>query len=266
MSHLKSLGRWRKLLKEVLSNLHTNEGGSVGWERSGQSWTHTWEEGLDTTLAVDLLGGSSDRNVDVGRLLGRLDGVNWENTEPHGNTSKTTGNRNGTQRQVLTWSGQLLLQDLVGSKVKSRTWTVSGQSSSGTLENGSDTTGLVHLSNDRTHSGLLTVSNLHHNLDSLEWSSDQSSWNSRDETSSRGLTNSKVLGLLASVRTDNLLTHVVTPEGNSEHRSNTQQWRQHTSVETKSTVLGQGALKTLGGGLVNTSLQTNLDQVEWVAS
>lgn len=217
-----------------MSQLDTQEGGGVGRHGTRQRRADTGEEGLETTLAVQLLDDSANGHARLrARLQTALDGVDGEDGDPHGHTSTSTGNGNGRQTQLAVGlagdgvlGGKLLLDVLVGGKVGGGTGAVASEGGNAATEDGADAALLVEVANDVNGAvvlGLLAgledllALDLEDDLDALKGGGNGSHGNGGQETGGGDLANGEgAVGVGSGEVADDLLADIITPEGDGD--------------------------------------------------
>lgn len=219
------------LVHGLVSQLDTQEGDSVSGHSSGQSRAEAGEEGLDTALSVELANDASQRDVALGSLQTRLDGIDGEDRNPHGNTGGTTSSHDGGNAQLArgvtvgVLGAKLGLDDLVRGKVTGGSGTVTGKRGKGAAEDGADATLLVKLADDVAGAAvlgllarceLLLALDLQNNLDALKGGRDGRHGDGREETGGRDLGDGEAVGADGADVGDDLLAEIVAPEGHSD--------------------------------------------------
>lgn len=144
----------KELIHGLVGQLHAQEGCCVRGHGTRQSGTDTGEESLEAARGVDALDSAADRGAALCGLQTRLDSVDGEDGDPHGNTSGTTRSHDSRQRKrtreasLRILGRQLPLHNLVCSEVGSGTGAVAGKRHGGATEDGADTALLVQLTDD----------------------------------------------------------------------------------------------------------------------
>lgn len=205
------------------------QGSGVGGNSSGQSRAKPREEGLETTAGVDAADSSANCGLAGGALQARLDGVDGENGNPHGNTSRTTGGQDsghgelagGVAVRILGCQGALDI--FVSSEVGGRAGTITGQGHCASTEDTADATLLVQLPNHVQSTGVLGLLSrrrrvlaldLQEHLDSLKRSCDQGHGDGGEETGGGDLANGVLGGVVLHAHFGELanerLAHVIT--------------------------------------------------------
>lgn len=225
------LNRTESLVHGLVSQLDTQEGGGVGGHGSAQSRTEAREEGLDTSLSVELADDASQRDVALGGLQTRLDGIDGEDGNPHGNTGSTTCSHDGGNAQLArgvavgVLGAELGLDDLVRGKVTGGSGTITGERGEGAAEDGADAALLVELADDVAGAAvlgllagreLLLALDLQNNLDALEGGRDGRHGDGREEAGGRGLGDGEAVGADGADARDDLLAEIVAPEGHGD--------------------------------------------------
>lgn len=215
-----------------MSQLDTEESGGVGGHGTGQSRTEAGEEGLEATASVQLADHTTKGDVALGSLEARLDGVDGEDGNPHGDTGGATGSDDGTNAEVaggLAGDGVLgaksALDVLVGGKVRGGTRAVTGESSDAAAENGAHTTLLVELADDvetaavlgllARGEGLLTL-DLEDDLDALKGGGNGRHGDGGKETSGGDLADGEAVRANRGDVADYRLADTIAPEGNGD--------------------------------------------------
>ncbi|TLS29179.1 hypothetical protein PpBr36_00103 [Pyricularia pennisetigena] len=170
---------------------------SVGRDRSRQSRSESWEESLVATLSIQALDDTTDRDIALSSLQPALDGVNREDRDPHGDSSRRAGTCDGHQAQLPTRlasdrvdGGQLPLDVLIRSKVCRRPGAVTRQRRHAAAEDRSHSAFLIQLpyyvettAVARLLAGceLLLTLDLQDHLYTLKWCRDGSHWYGGEE-------------------------------------------------------------------------------------
>lgn len=222
------------LVHGLVSQLDTQEGGSVSGHGTRQRRADTREEGLEAALAVQLLDDSANGHAGLGaRLQTALDGINGENGDPHSHTGTSTSNGNGRQTQLAVGlasdgvlGGELLFDVLVGGKVGGGAGTVAGKGGNAAAEDGADTALFVEVADDIDGAvvlGLLArledllALDLEDDLDALKGGGDGGHGNGGQETGSGDLANGEgAVGVGGGEVADDLLADIVAPKGDGD--------------------------------------------------
>jgi len=241
----------------------------VGRHSSSQSRSESWEESLQSTVTVHRPDGTSNGRSAFSTLHPRLDGINREHRNPHGDTGGTTSSQHSRHGQFARDVPPLILRSqaafdvFVGGKVRGGSGTVTRQGHGTTTENTAQTTLLVQLFNDVQSAGVFRLLagwrrvlalDLEENLDTLEGGGDQGHGDRGEETGGGDLVDGELGSVVfdAHLRkaADDCFTQVVTPEANSDctgttlarlasttgnrltHRSNTNKRRRNTSIQS----------------------------------
>lgn len=288
-----------------MSQLDTQEGGGVGRDGTGQGRTEAGEEGLEAAAAVELADDTTKSDVALGGLEARLDGVDGEDGNPHGNTGSTTGGDDGADAEVaggLAGDGVLgaegALDVLVGGKVGGGAGAVAGEGGDAAAEDGADAALLVELADDVEAAvvfgllagaeGLLAL-DLEDDLDALKGGGDGGHGDGGEETGGGDLADGEAVWADLGDAADYLLADTVAPEGDGDcgrgglvwgaarkrvhgkltHGSDADEGRADTGVETSAqTIAGNALLDDVNGGRVDAALgglQADLDEVKRVA-
>lgn len=187
------------------------QSGSVGRNSTSQGRTKPGEECLHTTAGVDRADRTADGRTARSTLHARLDGVDGEDGDPHGDTSSTTSRQDGGHRElpgdvaVLILGGEGALDVLVGGEVGGRSGTIPSERHGATPEDTADSTLLVQLADDIHSTGVLGLLagwgwvltlDLEQHLDTLERRRDQGHGDGGEETGSRDLANCVLRGVV----------------------------------------------------------------------
>lgn len=221
-----------ELVHGLVSQLNTKEGGGVGGHGTGQGGTEAGEEGLVTSLAVQLPDDTAERDVALSRLQAGFDCVDGEDGDPHGNTSSGTGAGDGCETQLAAGlsgvgvdGSELALDVLVRGEVGGRTRTVTGEGGGTTTEDTAHASLAVQLLDDVEAAAvlgllaggeLLLALDLEDDLDALKGGRDGRHGDGREEAGGRGLRDGEPLGGDLADASDDLLAEVVTPEGDGD--------------------------------------------------
>lgn len=215
-----------------MSQLDAQESSGIGWDSSGEGGTETGEEGSVTAPAVDITDDAANSDVALGGLEARLDGVDGEDGNPHGNTSTSAGAGDGSEAQLtggLASDGVLgaesALDILVGGEVGSGSRTITSESGDAAAEDGANTAFAVELAND-VHTAtilglfaggkLLLALNLENNLDSLKGGGDSRHGNGGEEASGGELGQGEAIWADSGDVVDELFADIITPEGDGD--------------------------------------------------
>lgn len=283
--------RWRLikgLFHGLVRQLDTEESGGVCRNSSGQGRAKAGEEGLDSATGKDTLDGAADGGPTFGRLQSRLDGVDGEDGDPHGNTRSTTSSHDCGQAQfsggiaVGVLGAETALDILVDGKVGGGTRTITSQSHGTASKHRPNTTFLVELSDDIDTAivlGLLAggqlflALDLEKNLDSLKGGCDEGHGDGGEEAGGTDLADGVLGGIVldgdGGKVVDQSLAHVITPETDGKHGGDTDEWGRDTGVETTGEALTRDRLSDhVHGARVDTlfsRLQAHLDQIKGMA-
>lgn len=222
----------KRLLHGLVGQLNTEERRGVGGHGSRQGGTEAREEGLEATLAVQLADGAAEGDVALGSLEARLDSVDGEDGDPHGDTGGGSGAGDGRQAELaggLAGDGVLgaegALDVLVGGKVGGRAGTVAGKGGGAAAEDAAHTALTIELADDIETTAvlgllaggeLLLALDLQDDLDALEGGGDGGHGDGGEETGGGGLSDGQTVGGDGGDVADELLAEVVAPEGNSD--------------------------------------------------
>lgn len=179
--------------------------------RSCESRAESREERLEPAVGVDGADGPADGRPSGGALHPRLDCVDGEDRNPHGNAGRTTGRQDSRQRELAgriavgILRGQAALDVLVRGEVGCRTRTVSRERHGTATEHAADSALLVQLPDDVNASGILGLLarwrrvlalDLQEDLDPLEGSGDQSHGDGGEETGGGDLADGVLGGVI----------------------------------------------------------------------
>lgn len=111
-----------KRREELLRELHTKETGSIRWERTSKSWSHTLEERTGTFFLHEHLVAVRDTAVRAfwSSLDARLEHISRDGNGPIDNTSETTGDEHAERRRFLAFWSQTTLNGFETAKVADR--------------------------------------------------------------------------------------------------------------------------------------------------
>lgn len=215
-----------------MSEFDAQEGRSIGGHGSRQGRAEAREEGLETSLAVELTNDAANRDVALGGLQARLDRVHGEDGDPHGDTSSGAGGSHGGQTQLARWlprdgilGAELALDVLVGGKVGGGAGPVAGEGGGAAAEDAADAAFAVELADDVEAAAvlgllaggeLLLALNLEDDLDALKGGGDHGHGDGGEEARGRDLADGVALGGDGRDGADDLLAEVVAPEGHGD--------------------------------------------------
>lgn len=213
----------------LVSQLHAQEGGSIGRHSTSQGRAEAREERLEAAPAVQLADDAAERDVALGRLQARLDGVDGEDGDPHGDAGGGTGAGDGRQAQLargLAGDGvlgaQRALDVLVGGEVGGGPGPVAGQGGRAAAENAAHAALAVELADDVEAAvvlgllagrELLLALDLEDDLDALKGRGDGRHGYGGQEAGRGDLPDGQALGPDGGRGRDDLLAEVVSPEG-----------------------------------------------------
>ena len=220
------------LVQSLVCQLDTQKGSGIRRHCSCQSGSESWEEGSETTLAVQLADDSADADVALGRLQPRLDGIDGEDGNPHGHTSGGAGTGDGREAEVsggLAGDGvlgaQLPLDVLVGGKVGSRAGSVAGQSGHAAPEDAAHAALAVQLTHHVDAAAvlgllagreLLLALDLQDDLYALEGGRDGGHGYGGEEAGGGDLGDGQAVGGHGGKVANELLAEIVAPEGDGD--------------------------------------------------
>lgn len=229
-SHLLRLAK--SLVHGTVSQLDTQECSSIGRDGTGEGRTESGEECLVAATAVNLANDAAEGDVAFGRLEARLDGVNGEDGDPHGDAGGTTGGDDGAEAQVaggLAGDGVLgaepALDVLVGGEVRGGAGPVAGESGDAAAEDGAQAALTVELADDVDAAAVLWLLaggkrllalNLENNLDALKGGGDGGLGDGGEEAGGGDLADGEAVGADAGDAADNLLADTISPERNGD--------------------------------------------------
>lgn len=151
----KLLGLAKRLVHGIVSQLDTQERGRVGRHGTSQRRAEAREEGLVAAAGVQLPDDAAQRHVALGRLQARLDRVDGEDGDPHGDTGRTTGGDDGAEAQLArgpagdgVLGAEAALDVLVGGKVAGGAGAVAGERGDAAAEDAAHAALLVELADD----------------------------------------------------------------------------------------------------------------------
>lgn len=215
-----------------MCQLHAQECCCVGGNSTSERRTEAREEGLVTALAVELADDASDGDVTLGGLEARLDSIDRENGNPHGNTGTSTGASHGRQAQLagrLSSDGilgaQTLLDNLVSGKVRSASGPVTSKGRNAATEDGANAALAVELAHDVQAAAvlwllagreLLLALDLQDDLDALEGGGDGRHGDGGEEAGGGELAGGQAVGPNGRDAADDLLAEIVAPEGHGD--------------------------------------------------
>lgn len=106
----------------------------VGRDGPRERGSEAGEKGLDTTTSIELSDDGADGNISLGSLEARLDGIDREDGDPHGDTSGATGAGDGHETQLALWfprgritGGESALDVLIGGEIGGTPRTITGE-------------------------------------------------------------------------------------------------------------------------------------------
>lgn len=223
-----------------MGQLDAEKGSCVGGNGTSQSRSEAREKGSVSALSVEVTNDTAKRDVALGGLQARLDGVDGEDGDPHGHTGSGTGAGNGRQAQLaggLSGDGILGAQDaldvLVGGEVGGRSGTITSKCGHAAAEDAAQASLGVQLADDVDTTvvlgllawrKLLLALDLQNDLDALKGRGDGRHGNRREETSRGDLGDGEAVRADGGRGRDDLLAEVVAPEGDGN-------WRQVTEWE-----------------------------------
>lgn len=85
----------KELLHALVCQFNAEESGGIGRHCTSKSWTESREEGLETAASVNRADNATYGRLARCTLQARLDSVNGEDRNPHGDTGSTTSTHNG---------------------------------------------------------------------------------------------------------------------------------------------------------------------------
>lgn len=215
------LRRSKRLVHKVVSQLDTQESSSIGRHSSSQSRAKAGEESFNATLSVEFANDTTQRDVALGSLQTRLDGINREDGNPHGDASTTTSGNDGGDAQLAglasdgVLGGEGALDVFVGSKVTGGTGAVTSQRGDGAAEDAADSAFLVQLADDVDAAVVLWLLagrelflalDLQDDLDAFKGGRDCRHGDRAEESGRRDLRNAQAVGAHGAHRADYLLT------------------------------------------------------------
>lgn len=226
-----------------MRQLDAQEGGGVGGDGPRQGRAEAGKEGPDAALGVQLADDAADGDVALGGLQARLDGVDGEDGDPHGDSGGGTGAGDGGQAELAAGlaggrvdGGQAALDVLVGGEVCGAPGPVAGQGCGAAAEDGAHAALAVQLAHDVQAAvvarllarGEALVLDLQDDLYALEGGGDGGHRDGGEEARGRDLGNGEgAVGGGLGRAADDGLAQVVAPEGDGDcARDSGQYWRE----------------------------------------
>lgn len=220
----------KRLPHSLMSQLHAQKGSSIGRNSTSQRRSKAREERLVATLSVKFTNNTTQRDVALGSLQTRLDSIDGEDGDPHGDTGSSSGAGNCRQTQLASrlsgnsiLGAQFALDVLVGGEVGGGSRTIAGKSGDAAAEDAAQTALAVQAAGDVETTAvlglfaggesLLTL-DLEDDLDALKGGGDGGHGDGGEETGGGNLSNRQAVRADGGGGRDELLAEVVSPEGN----------------------------------------------------